>query len=93
MSAKDSRWLQCLNNFSKALARLDESMQLRQLSHLEKQGVIQVYEGSYELARSTSKDFLLWRSVEGVIGARDTIREAFIKGLIEEGVGLDEYVV
>lgn len=90
MNTKDVRWLQRLNNFSKALAQLDEAielMQLRQLSRLEKQGVIQAFEYSYELAWNTLKDFLLWQGIEGIIGSRDTIREAFSKGLIEEGQG------
>ena len=90
LNAKDVRWLQRLSNFSKALAQLDEAMelmQLRQLSRLEKQGVIQAFEYSYELAWNTLKDFLLWQGIEGIIGSRDTIREAFSQGLIEEGQG------
>lgn len=90
MNVKDVRWLQRLSNFSKALAQLDEAMelmQLRQLSRLEKQGVIQAFEYSYELAWNTLKDFLLWQGIEGIIGSRDTIREAFSQGLIEEGQG------
>ena len=90
LNAKDVRWLQRLSNFSKALAQLDEAMelmQLRQLSRLEKQGVIQAFECPNELARNTFKDFLLWQGIEGIIGSRDTIREAFSQGLIEEGQG------
>ena len=90
MNVKDVPWLQRLSNFSKALAQLDEAMelmQLRQLSRLEKQGVIQAFEYSYELAWNTLKDFLLWQGIEGIIGSRDTIREAFSQGLIEEGQG------
>ncbi len=90
MNVKDVRWLQRLSNFSKALAQLDEAMelmQLRQLSRLEKQGVIQAFEYSYELAWNTLRDFLLWQGIEGIIGSRDTIREAFSQGLIEEGQG------
>lgn len=90
LNAKDVRWLQRLSNFSKALAQLDEAMelmQLRQLSRLEKQGVIQAFEYSYELAWNTLRDFLLWQGIEGIIGSRDTIREAFSQGLIEEGQG------
>ena len=33
------------------------------------------------------KDFLIWQGIEGITGSRDTIREAFSKGLIEEGQG------
>lgn len=90
MNTKDVRWLQRLSNFSKALAQLDDAIELmkrRQLSRLEKQGVIQAFEYSYELAWNTLKDFLLWQGIDGIIGSRDAIREAFSKGLIEEGQG------
>lgn len=63
-------------------------MPLRQLSGFEKKGVIQAFEYSYELAWNTLKDFLLWQGIEGIIGSRDTIREAFSKQLVEEGQGL-----
>lgn len=32
-------------------------------------------------------DLLLWQGIEGIIGSRDIIREAFTQGLIEEGEG------
>ncbi|MEQ6885986.1 nucleotidyltransferase substrate binding protein [Salicola sp. Rm-C-2C1-2] len=49
----DVRWLQRLTNFRKALARLNdavETAQARALSELEKQGVIQAFEYTYELS-------------------------------------------
>jgi nucleotidyltransferase substrate binding protein (TIGR01987 family) len=88
MNTADIRWQQRLQNFCKALTQLDEAMalmQVRELSKLEKQGVIQAFEYSYELAWNTLKDFLIWQGIEDVTGSRDTIREAFSKGLIEEG--------
>jgi nucleotidyltransferase substrate binding protein (TIGR01987 family) len=90
LNTEDIRWQQRLRNFCKAFAQLDEAvalMQVRELSRLEKQGVIQAFEYSYELAWNTLKDFLIWQGIEGITGSRDTIREAFSKGLIEEGQG------
>ena len=90
LSTEDIRWQQRLHNFCKVLAQLGEAvalMQIRELSRLEKQGVIQAFEYSYELAWNTVKDFLIWQGIEGITGSRDTIREAFSKGLIEEGQG------
>jgi nucleotidyltransferase substrate binding protein (TIGR01987 family) len=90
LNTEDIRWQQSLHNFRKAFAQLDEAvalMQVRELSRLEKQGVIQAFEYSYELAWNTLKDFLIWQGIDGITGSRDTIREAFSKGLIEEGQG------
>jgi nucleotidyltransferase substrate binding protein (TIGR01987 family) len=90
LNTEDIRWQQRFHNFCKAFAQLDEAvilMQARELSKLEKQGVIQAFEYSYELAWNTLKDFLVWQGIEGITGSRDTIREAFSKGLIDEGQG------
>jgi len=90
MNSPDIRWQQRLSNFRKALLQLDEAMELmsqRPLSKLEKQGVIQGFEYSYELGWNTLKDFLVWQGLEGIIGSRDTIREAFSAGLITDGQG------
>ncbi len=54
------RWQQRLSNFRRALTQLDEAiglMQQRELSRLEKQGVIQAFEYSYELSGNTLKTF------------------------------------
>jgi nucleotidyltransferase substrate binding protein (TIGR01987 family) len=84
----DVRWQQRLANFRKALLQLDDAVELmgqRELSKLEKQGVIQGFEYCYELGWNTLKDFLVWQGIEGIVGSRDTIREAFSKGLIGDG--------
>lgn len=88
MSDEDIRWRQRHHNYRKALAQLDEAMalmQARELSKLEKQGVIQAFEFTYELGWNTLKDYLVWQGIEGIVGSRDTIREAFSVGLIADG--------
>ncbi|NHN79202.1 nucleotidyltransferase [Azotobacter chroococcum] len=90
MNTLDTRWQQRLNNFRNALLQLDEAMDLmsqRPLSKLERQGVLHEFECSYELGWSTLKDFLVWQGIEGIVGSRDTIREAFSAGLIADGQG------
>ena len=50
---KDIRWIQRFSNYQKALAQLAESVALsekRELSKLEKQGLIQSFEYTHELA-------------------------------------------
>jgi nucleotidyltransferase substrate binding protein (TIGR01987 family) len=90
MGTRDIRWLQRFDNYRRAMEQLDEAMQLmatRELSRLEKQGVIQGFEYAYELGWDTLKDYLVWQGIVGLVGSRDTIREAFSKGLVEEGKG------
>jgi nucleotidyltransferase substrate binding protein (TIGR01987 family) len=88
MSAKDIRWIQRFHNFSKALSQLAEAVDLagrRELSKLEKQGIVQAFEFTHELAWNTLKDFLENRGAQNIYGSKDAAREAFKAGLIENG--------
>lgn len=88
MTTQDVRWIQRLNNFSKAFAQLKEGVELakqRKLSRLEEQGLIQAFEYTHEMAWNTLKDFLEERGVKDIYGSRDTTRAAFKAGLIEHG--------
>ena len=88
MSTQDIRWQQRLQNYRKALRQLKDAVDLmarRELSTLEKQGVIQSFEYCYELGWNTLRDYLQWQGVEGITGSRDTIREAFKNNLISDG--------
>ncbi|MDX1722551.1 MAG: nucleotidyltransferase substrate binding protein [Pseudomonas sp.] len=96
MSNEDIRWLQRLQNFNKAQAQLDEAMalmQVRSLSKLEKQGVIQAFEYTYELGWNSLKDYLVWQGILGIVGSRDAIREGFSKGLLADGQGWMDMLV
>lgn len=55
------------------------------LSKLEEQGVIQVFEFTHELAWNTLKDFLESRGAQNIYGSKDATREAFKAGLLENG--------
>jgi nucleotidyltransferase substrate binding protein (TIGR01987 family) len=57
----------------------------RKLSKLEEQGLIQAFEYTHELAWNTLKDFLEERGAHNLYGSRNTTREAFKRGLIENG--------
>ena len=88
MNTQEPRWLQRANSFDKAFSRLKAAVELaaqRQLSELEQQGLIQGFEYTHELAWKTLKDFLGSRGVQNLYGSRDTTREAFKQGLIENG--------
>jgi nucleotidyltransferase substrate binding protein (TIGR01987 family) len=55
---KDIRWKQRYSNLNKALFQLEEAVQKASLSQLEKAGLIQIFEFSFELAWKTLKDYL-----------------------------------
>jgi nucleotidyltransferase substrate binding protein (TIGR01987 family) len=84
----DIRWQQRFANFRKALARLAEAIALRQqrgLTELERQGLIQAFEFTHELAWNTLKDIAEFQGATGLLGSRDATRYAFKFGLIEDG--------
>lgn len=85
---QDIRWIQRFTNYKQAYGQLCEAvelMNLRSLSRLEKQGVIQAFEFTHELAWKTLKDFLAASGTTELFGSRDVTREAFKVGLIESG--------
>lgn len=84
----DIRWQQRFQNFQRALAQLSDAVELsetRPLSDLEKQGLIQAFEYTHELAWNCLKDFLIYQGTQDIFGSRDATRKAFEVGLIEEG--------
>jgi len=89
MNLPDIRWIQRFDNFKRAYVRLSEASVLakaRELSDLERQGLIQAFEFTHELAWNTLKDFLTARGIsEKLYGSRDATRAAFAAELIEDG--------
>jgi len=88
MDDADIRWIQRFNNYRKAFSCLEEAVCLakeRRLSELEEQGLIQAFEFTHELAWNTMKDFLENHGSGTFFGSKDTTREAFKRGLIENG--------
>jgi nucleotidyltransferase substrate binding protein (TIGR01987 family) len=85
---KDIRWIQRFENYKKALKQFNDAVDLskaRELSLLEKQGLIQAFEFTHELAWNLLKDYLEYQGYQDVKGSRDAIREAFKIGIIENG--------
>lgn len=84
----DIRWEQRFSNYKKALLQLDEAILLmgqRALSNLEKQGVVQAFEFTHELAWKTMKDFLESKGNTEIYGSKDAVRQAFKYGIISDG--------
>ncbi len=83
---EDTRWKQRFQNFSNAIEHLRFAVQeVSNPSDLEKEGTIQRFEFTHELAWKVMKDFLEEEGISGIIGSRSATREAFNKGLITEG--------
>jgi len=85
MPDKDIRWKQRFQNFEKAFMQLQSSvLSADDLSDLEKEGMIQRFEYTFELAWKTLKDYLSFQGIE-VKFPREVIKEAFSAELIEDG--------
>ena len=85
---EDVRWQQRLNNLKSALQQLGDAVILaksRELSLLEQQGLIQVFEFTHELAWNVMKDYAHFQGNIAIAGLRDATREAFKMGLFEDG--------
>jgi len=84
----DVRWKQRFSNFKKALIQLEDAVvlsQQRQLTKLEKQGVIHAFEFTHELAWNVLKDFLEDQGEQNIKGSKDATRAAFKVSLITDG--------
>lgn len=82
------RWKQRYDNFSRAWALLNQafSLNLDDLSDLEKEGMIQRFEYTFELAWKTLKDYLVYSGVPlDPETPRNIIRQAFAAGILEDG--------
>ncbi len=85
MNHKETRWKQRYNNLVKAYRQLEQANdQFSKLSDLEKEGMIQRFEYTFELSWKTLKDYLESRGVL-VQFPRDVIKEAFSSGIIHDG--------
>ena len=88
MTESDIRWQQRYANYCKALQQLADAVELhrqRALSKLEKQGVIQTFEFTHELAWNLLKDYLQDQGDQTIKGSKDATRAAFKVELIADG--------
>ena len=88
MNNDNIRWQQRFASYNKALLQLQNAVELnkqRSLTQLEKQGVIQAFEFTHELAWNMLKDYLQDQGNQNIKGSKDTTREAFKVELITDG--------
>ena len=84
---EEIRWHYRFRNFSSALQRFKEPFESgKSLSDLEREGVIQRFEYTFELAWKLLKDYLEYSGVEiDKVTPRNVIKEAFAAKLIDDG--------
>jgi nucleotidyltransferase substrate binding protein (TIGR01987 family) len=81
---KDIRWKQRFKNFEKSYDLLNQYINLPINTDLERAGIIQFFEISFELSWKLMKDYLEFQEIS-VKSPRETIKEAFQIGLIDDG--------
>lgn len=90
MKKQDIRWLQRFENYRKALKKLEEAILIieenRESANLDllKEGLIQRFEFTHELAWKVMKDYLEYQGYDEIRGSRDTFRKSLLIGIIRE---------
>ena len=84
----DIRWKQRFQNFDRAFVLLRDALENgpETLNQLEKEGVIQRFEFSFELAWKTLKDFMEQDGfVFATITPRQVLKDAFVAKILPDG--------
>jgi len=77
------RWQQRHDNFRKALLQLQAACDKDTYSDLERAGLVQVFQLTFELAWKTLKDLLFYEGFS-VNSPREVIRQAFVSEYLAE---------
>lgn len=84
----DIRWQQRLQNFDRALSLLEEALEHgpAALNQLEKEGVVQRFEYTLELAWKTLKDYLEASGIVlNAVTPRQVVKDAFVAKIVLDG--------
>lgn len=84
MNTNDIRWKQRFQNFAKAFLRLKEAIEIESPNELERNGLVQRFEFTVELCWNTLKDYLEDEGFKFKPTPKETIRQAFRCGIIED---------
>lgn len=92
---QDVRWLQRYDSFHRANKRITEVVNSgrspESLSELEKEGLIQRFEYTFELAWKVLQDLEKYKGYDFVQGPNGTLKKAFEDGLITNHDGWRAY--
>lgn len=89
---KDIRWMQRFDNYRKALRLLGQAVEIvsqrvnedEAVEDLLKEGLIQRFEYTHELAWKVMKDYAEYQGYTDIRGSRDAFRKAFEMGIITD---------
>lgn len=98
MEAKDIRWIQRFENYRHALAKLAQAIEIVnkmeelkdiivvsiETDDLLKEGLIQRFEYTHELAWKVMKDYAEYQGYNSIRGSRDAFRQALQMGIIND---------
>ena len=87
MENKDIRWKQRFQNFEKAITYLEQALSITKPDIIQKAGLIQFFEMSFELAWKVVKDYLEEEGFIDIKSPRSALKKAFETGLIADGHG------
>ena len=79
------RWQERLSDYKEAIKRLQGSLKKDDFTDLEKDGVIQRFEFTFEQARKTLKDYLEDQGFSDVVSPKKSIKQAFENNLLTQG--------
>ncbi len=85
MESKDIRWQQRFQNFERALRSLEEALAIEQPDVVQRAGLIQFFEITFELAWKMLKDYLEEQGFTEVKSPRAVLKQAFEVELIGDG--------
>jgi nucleotidyltransferase substrate binding protein (TIGR01987 family) len=82
---QDIRWKQRFANFEKAFLVFKSAVAIQAPNDLEKEGTVQRFEFTHELAWKVMKDYLEYEGYKNIVGSRTATKEAFNKNLLSDG--------
>ncbi len=82
---EDIRWKQRLFNFNKDMQHLETALRIEKPDMVQKAGIFQFFEMSFELGWILLKDYLEQQGFEDVKTPRSALKKAFETGLIAQG--------
>lgn len=85
MDNQDIRWKQRFQNFTKSMRFFENALQILNPDIVQKAGIIQFFEMSFELAWNMVKDYLEEQGFVDIKSPRGTLKKAFEIGIIENG--------
>lgn len=83
---QDIRWQQRFSSLQKAFEQLEKAVALTSYSDLEREGLIQRFEYTYELSWKTLQDILEYKGYPDIKGPRPVIEQAYKDGYIADGL-------